>query len=146
VFGDVAGSTNLHPLALEWATDPNGINQVGCVYNIQGFELDYVGVIWGKDLVYRFDAADWVGDKRESADQVVKRSKERFVDLVKNTYRVLLSRGLKGCYVHFLDKETEQFVRSRMEQGRSAEPALLRVAESAAKYGSASDPSESDDT
>ena len=134
------------PSASLWATDPNGINQVGCVYNIQGFELDYVGVIWGKDLVYRFDAADWVGDKRESADQVVKRSKERFVDLVKNAYRVLLSRGLKGCYVHFLDKETEQFVRSRMEQGNGAEPALLRVAESAAKYGSASDPSEPDDT
>ncbi len=116
------------PSASLWATDPNGISQVGCVYNIQGFELDYIGVIWGRDLVYRFDQQGWIGEKTESRDNVVKRSKERFVDLVKNTYRVLLSRGMKGCYVYFMDKETEQFVRSRMEaaepepQSRVAEP------------------------
>lgn len=103
------------PSASLWATDPDGINQIGCVYNIQGFELDYIGVIWGKDLVYDFDKQNWVGNKKESADQVVKRSKEQFVDLVKNTYRVLLSRGLKGCYVYFMDKDTERYFRTRME-------------------------------
>jgi hypothetical protein len=117
------------PSASLWATDPTGIEQVGCVYNIQGFELDYVGVIWGRDLVYDFAAQAWVGNKKESSDQVVKRSKERFVDLVKNTYRVLLSRGLRGCYVYFMDKDTETFVRTRMEApdssrlDRAAEPA-----------------------
>ena len=45
----------------------------------------------------------------------MKRGKGRFTEFVKNTYRVLLSRGLKGCYVHFMDKGTERFVRSRME-------------------------------
>jgi uncharacterized protein len=108
------------PSASLWATDPNGINQIGCVYNIQGFELDYVGVIWGRDLRYDFDGQAWIGDKSESADSVVKRSKEKFVDLVKNTYRVLLSRGIKGCYVHFMDRDTERFVRSRMEVGADA--------------------------
>jgi SOS-response transcriptional repressor LexA len=103
------------PSASLWATDPNGINQVGCVYNIQGFELDYIGVIWGRDLRYDLDQQSWIGDKKESADSVVKRSKEQFVDLVKNTYRVLLSRGIKGCYVYFMDRDTERFVRSRME-------------------------------
>jgi uncharacterized protein len=103
------------PPAALWATDANGIDQIGCVYNIQGFELDYVGVIWGRDLVYRFAEQTWVGDKTQSADSIVKRSKEKFAELVKNTYRVLLSRGLKGCYVHFMDKETENFIRSRME-------------------------------
>jgi hypothetical protein len=113
------GSSHLAPgipSASLWATDPNGINQIGCVYNIQGFELDYVGVIWGRDLRYDLDRQVWVGDKGESADSVVKRSKEKFVDLVKNTYRVLLSRGMKGCYVYFMDKDTERFVRSRIEQ------------------------------
>jgi hypothetical protein len=112
-------ASGIPPAAL-WATDPSGINQIGCVYNIQGFELDYVGVIWGKDLRYDLDAQTWIGDKKYSADSVVKRSKERFVDLVKNTYRVLLSRGIKGCYVHFMDKDTERFVRSRMEMPRFA--------------------------
>jgi DUF2075 family protein len=112
------GSNNLAPgipSASLWATEPAGIDQIGCVYNIQGFELDYVGVIWGEDLVYRFDKNEWIGDRTKSADNVVKRSEAAFVDLVKNTYRVLLSRGMKGCYVHFMDKETEQFVRSRLE-------------------------------
>ena len=45
----------------------------------------------------------------------MKRSKDKFVDLVKNTYRVLLSRGMKGCYVHFMNKETERFFKSRIE-------------------------------
>jgi len=117
------------PPASLWATDPNGINQIGCVYNIQGFELDYVGVIWGKDLRYNLDRQEWVGDKTQSADSVVKRSKEQFVDLVKNTYRVLLSRGLKGCYVFFMDRDTDRFVHSRMETTRewptTAETRLL---------------------
>jgi DUF2075 family protein len=103
------------PSAALWATDPRGIEQVGCVYTIQGFELDFVGVIWGPDLRYDSDRNVWIGDKTASADSVVKRSKDKFIDLVKNTYRVLLSRGLKGCYVYFMDKDTERFVRSRLE-------------------------------
>ncbi len=98
-----------------WATDPGGIEQVGCVYTAQGFEVDYIGVIWGKDLTYDLDQQTWVGNKQESHDRSVKQSKADFVQLVKNTYRVLLSRGMKGCYVCFLDKNTERFVRSRMD-------------------------------
>lgn len=98
-----------------WANDPKGIEQVGCIYTAQGFEFDYVGVIFGEDLVYDWDTQAWVGQSERSHDTVVRRSKQQFVDLVKNTYRVLLSRGLKGCYVHFLDKDTERFVRSRVE-------------------------------
>jgi hypothetical protein len=124
------------PSAALWATDPNGIEQIGCVYNIQGFELDYVGVIWGLDLRYDFDAQAWIGDKKHSADSVVKRSKEQFLDLVKNTYRVLLSRGLKGCYVHFLDKETERFVRSRLELLRPDETRVSKAAEEKEQYES----------
>jgi DUF2075 family protein len=98
-------------------------------------ELDYVGVIWGPDLVYDLDNQTWVGHKEKSSDRPVKRSKDRFVDLVKNTYRVLLSRGMKGCYVYFMDKDTERFVRSRMEV--VAPPALPKAAEAEPpEYGS----------
>ncbi len=108
------------PKAFLWAHHPGGINQIGCIYTAQGFEFDCVGVIFGKDLVYRFDRQEWIGDRQQSHDSVVKRSGDRFTDLVKNTYRVLLSRGMKGCYVHFMDKETEHFFRSRMESEKSA--------------------------
>lgn len=103
------------PKASLWAHDPNGIEQIGCIYTAQGFEFDYVGVIIGPDLRYSFDSRSWGGFPDASHDTVVRRSKKNFVDLVKNSYRVLLSRGLKGCYVHFMDKETEMFVQSRIE-------------------------------
>jgi DUF2075 family protein len=98
-----------------WASDPRGIEQVGCVYTAQGFEYDYAGVIWGPDLRYDPVQGSWVGDPKASYDKVVQRSKGAFTDLVKNTYRVLLTRGMKGCYVYFVDEATRNFVRSRME-------------------------------
>ena len=104
-----------------WAHDPNGINQVGCVYTAQGFEFDYIGVIFGRDLGYDLDKQTWVGRPDELADSVVKRSKGQFLELVKNVYRVLLSRGLKGCYVYFMDKDTERFFKSRLELNEVAE-------------------------
>jgi DUF2075 family protein/phage repressor protein C with HTH and peptisase S24 domain len=103
------------PPASLWAYDPNGLNQVGCIYTAQGFEFDYVGVIFGEDLVYDFDKQEWVGDQSKSSDSVVKRSADKFIDLVKHTYRVLLSRGMKGCYVYFMNKDTERFFKSRIE-------------------------------
>jgi len=103
------------PKAPLWAYDPNGIEQIGCIYTAQGFEFDYVGVIFGPDLRYSFDSQGWEGHPESSFDAIVKTSGDSFVDLVKNSYRVLLSRGLKGCFVHFMDKETEKFVKSRIE-------------------------------
>jgi DUF2075 family protein len=98
-----------------WAYDPNGIDQIGCIYTAQGFEFDYVGVIFGDDLVYDPQLGGWKGNPKKSADSVVKRSAGDFLGFVKNTYRVLLTRGLKGCYVYFMDKATENFFRSRLE-------------------------------
>jgi len=103
------------PLESLWAYESGGINQIGCIYTAQGFEFDYVGVIFGKDLIFDATNATWVGDPSQSADSVVRRSKDNFLRNVKNTYRVLLSRGMKGCYVAFLDIATENFFRSRIE-------------------------------
>jgi DUF2075 family protein len=101
-----------------WASESGGINQVGCVYTAQGFEFDYVGVIWGKDLVYR-PGRGWVGQSEFSEDSVVKRgaksNPEEFLKLVKHTYRVLLTRGLKGCFIYIEDEQTRNFVMSRIE-------------------------------
>lgn len=99
-----------------WATDEGGLDQVGCVYTAQGFEFEYVGVIFGNDLVYR-PREGWIGRPEFSQDSGLKRGTdaETFTDLVKNTYRVLLSRGLKGCYVYFMDDTTRDFVESRID-------------------------------
>jgi uncharacterized protein len=100
-----------------WATEPGGIEQVGCIYTAQGFEFDYVGVVFGNDLVYR-PRRGWIGRREYSHDNGLKRglNEEEFTKLVKHTYRVLLSRGLKGCYVHFTDDKTRDFVESRIDR------------------------------
>jgi len=110
------------PKANFWASDPGGIEQVGCVYTAQGFEYDYAGVIFGRDLVYRVRDG-WVGQPEFSHDSVVRRSARRdpagFTRMVQHTYRVLLTRGMLGCFVYFQDDATRDFFLSRMER-RSA--------------------------
>jgi DUF2075 family protein len=105
------------PKSNYWASDPGGVDQVGCIYTAQGFEYDYAGVIWGRDLVYR-SKEGWVAQPEYSKDSVVRRSAKAgdFRSLVKHTYRVLLTRGLAGCYVYFEDPETADFIRSRIER------------------------------
>ena len=112
---------------------PEGIDQVGCVYTAQGFEFDYVGVIFGPDLVYRTIDGGWVGQRDQSHDRVVRRgvTEQEFTDFVKSTYRVLLTRGLRGCYVYFMDAPTRDFVLSRCER---ILPAALNAAQTAREF------------
>ncbi|MFJ5738417.1 DNA/RNA helicase domain-containing protein [Streptomyces microflavus] len=110
VFGDraVAGA----PPAALWATDPAGFGQVGCVYTAQGFEYDWSGVIIGPDLVWRNDR--WVTDRTASKDPVFKKSNpDADVDrLIRNTYKVLLTRGMIGTVVYSTDAETRHKLRA----------------------------------
>ena len=99
----------------EWAYRPEGFKQVGCIYTAQGFEFDYIGVIVGDDLAYDEKTNSLEGNISATKDPTLKKSKENFGSHVKNIYRTLLSRGMKGCYVYFTNKETEGFFRSRME-------------------------------
>ncbi|MFI0237268.1 DNA/RNA helicase domain-containing protein [Streptomyces sp. NPDC016845] len=109
VFGDrsVGGA----PPAALWATDPAGFGQVGCVYTAQGFEYDWSGVIIGPDLVWRGDR--WVTDRSASKDPVFKKSAlDADVDrLIRNTYKVLLTRGMIGTVVYSTDAETREKLR-----------------------------------
>ncbi|MEU0724617.1 DUF2075 domain-containing protein [Streptomyces sp. NPDC006140] len=98
------------PSAL-WATDPAGFGQIGCVYTAQGFEYDWSGVIIGPDLVWRGDR--WITDRTASKDPVFKRSTpDADVDrLIRNTYKVLLTRGMVGTVVYSTDAETQHKLR-----------------------------------
>jgi hypothetical protein len=73
------------------ASEPAGLEQVGCVYTAQGFEFDYIGVIVGPDLVYRAMDGGWFGQPEQSKDRIVSRGVtcEEFTRYVKSTYRVL---------------------------------------------------------
>ena len=103
-----------HPYTL-WATTEAGERQIGCIYSAQGFEFDRVGVIWGPDLVWRTDR--WVAQKQRSFDRPVKASKDMLV-LVRNAYRVLLTRGLRGARLLILDDETRRHVEALLSEAK----------------------------
>ncbi|WP_432011634.1 DNA/RNA helicase domain-containing protein [Streptomyces cucumeris] len=120
VYGDraVAGA----PPAALWATDDAGFGQVGCVYTAQGFEYDWSGVIIGPDLVWRDDR--WVVDRAASKDPVFKKSTpdDQVRRLVRNTYKVLLTRGMVGTVIYSTDAETRAKLRElvKAEVGATA--------------------------
>ena len=104
-------ATNLAPgipLAALWAYNMQELINLGSIYTIQGFEFDYVGVIIGKDLIFDLEKQMLIGKPENSADKQVKRANSDFLKYVRNAYRVFLTRGMKGCYVYFLDKQKEQ--------------------------------------
>jgi hypothetical protein len=92
-----------------WASDPAGFGQIGCVYTAQGFEYDYAGVILGPDLVWRSD--HWEAQPQRSYDSQVKRGDaSQFDRAVRNTYKVLLTRGMRGATVFSTDPETQSLL------------------------------------
>ncbi|WP_238916839.1 DUF2075 domain-containing protein [Clostridium sp. YIM B02555] len=108
-----------------WAIDKESVNECGCIHTCQGLEFDYVGVIIGQDL--RFENGKLVTDffKRAKTDKslngvkkLYKEDKEKALkisdELIKNTYRILMTRGLKGCYIWCEDKSLANYFKDRL--------------------------------
>jgi uncharacterized protein len=98
----------------KWATDDSGMQQVGTVYTAQGFEFDYIAVIFGNDLIYDPSASTWRAVPEHSHDTQVRRNNPKLLEHLASVYRVLLSRAHKGVYVYFMDKSTERFFRTQL--------------------------------
>jgi DUF2075 family protein len=119
-----------------WIVTPGSVEQVGCIHTCQGLELDYVGVIIGPDMAWRDGRIVTDASKRASSDQSVKGLKKmrqsdpqkaaQLADMiVKNTYRTLMTRGMKGCYVYCTDTALAEHLRSRI---RSSVPVPVDTA------------------
>lgn len=112
--------------------DRESVNQVGCIHTSQGLELDYAGVIIGNDLRYENGKVITDFTKRAKTDQSIKGLKKlmkenydeanRIADeIIKNTYRVLMSRGQKGCYIYCEDKALAAYIRNRVSLAKEIE-------------------------
>ena len=121
IIGDFKSSWNLKH-GEPFATRENAINEVGCIHNVQGLEFDYIGVIIGPDLIYQNGKV--ITDYKERANTekslyglqvLMKQDKEYYEKLadtiIRNTYRVLLTRGLKGCYVYACDPKLQKHLK-----------------------------------
>ncbi|WP_127023555.1 DUF2075 domain-containing protein [Flagellimonas beolgyonensis] len=104
----------------KWIIDPNSVSEIGCIHTAQGLEVDYIGVIIGNDLIVRNDEVLVNPKARDSGDRTVfgwkkgikedpKYWKPLLKTIIKNTYRTLMTRGMKGCYIYCTDVETSDY-------------------------------------
>lgn len=109
-----------------WMVSPESVNEVGCIHTCQGLEVDYIGVIVGRDLIVRNGRVLTRPEMRARSDNSVKGLKKMLTsdpeaarkladEIIKNTYRTLMTRGMKGCYVYFEDAEAAEFFRGRIK-------------------------------
>lgn len=107
-----------------FALSPTSINEAGCIHTTQGLEFEYVGVIIGDDLRYEGDHVVTDYTKRAGTDQSIKGLKKmeredpkhalKLADeIIKNTYRTLMTRGMKGCYVYATDPNLRSYLKER---------------------------------
>jgi len=97
-----------------WAIEPEGVNQVGCIFSIQGFEIDYIGVILGNDI--RYDEKNdclvgVIGNNRA----VTSNDNRIYTRHIRNAYRVLMSRGRKGCFIYSIDPNVSAFIKRNLK-------------------------------
>ena len=122
VIGDYKATWNLNSDGQAWIIQPDSVSEVGCVHTSQGLEVDYIGVIIGPDLIVRKGKVITDASQRASTDKSVygwkKQMKEdpvvtaaRLDSIIKNTYRTLMTRGQRGCYIYCTDKETADYFR-----------------------------------
>lgn len=103
-----------------WAIDKNSFEQVGCIHTSQGLEFDYVGVIIGRDL--RFENGHVITDASQhprsdisfKCDNNANCSPELADAIIRNTYKTLLTRGQKGCYIYCEDKSLEIYIKEKL--------------------------------
>ena len=128
-----------------WITAHDSVRQIGCIHTCQGLEVDYIGVIIGPDLVARNGQVQPQPEKRSKQDQSIKGFKKAMKSepaaarakagaIIRNTYRTLMTRGMKGCYVYCTDPRMAELLRGRISS-MDSELQLRKVAEEAANYG-----------
>ncbi|HBP28038.1 MAG: DNA/RNA helicase domain-containing protein [Advenella sp.] len=115
-----------------WIIAPESIEQVGCIHTCQGLEVDYIGVIIGPDFIVRDGQIITRAEERDRHDKSIRGYKTRLKTdpeqvraevglIIKNTYRTLMTRGMKGCYVYCTDEETAEYFRTMIRSNSSVQ-------------------------
>jgi DUF2075 family protein len=116
---------NLASQGGEWIIHKGSVEEIGCIHTCQGLELDYVGVIVGPDLIFEAGKLQTDPSARAKTDRSLHGYKKEFKvdpesasnkadEIIRNTYRTLMSRGMKGCYVYFTDEVTAKYFKSQL--------------------------------
>lgn len=125
IGNDYTRQWNLDQDGSLWIIAPNSVEQVGCIHTCQGLEVDYIGVIIGPDLIVRDGQVVTSPHARDKHDKSIRGWKKLMKEkpdlaqqetdlIIKNTYRTLMTRGMKGCYLYCTDPETAEYFASRL--------------------------------
>ena len=101
-----------------WAINPDSFEEIGCIHTAQGLEFDYVGVFIGKDLTYNpvtrsIETHREAISNDDNSSGIRSAAPAKAHQLILNTYKTLLTRGQKGCYVYCEDPELRKFIKSK---------------------------------
>jgi len=118
---------NLESQGSEWIIQLDSVNEIGCIHTCQGLELDYVGVIVGPDLVIGGQGLVTDPAARAKTDRSLhgfkkelkvdgEKAMKKADEIIRNTYRTLMTRGMKGCYVYFSDPTTAEYFKTRLSE------------------------------
>jgi len=128
VIGEYQATWNLDTDGQAWIIKPRSVSEVGCIHTCQGLEVDYIGVIIGPDLIVRDGKIITVPEARASSDKSIHGWKKLIKEdpevikaqldaIIKNTYRTLMTRGQKGCYMYSTDEETNLYFKNYLDIG-----------------------------
>lgn len=109
-----------------WIVSPESVKEIGCIHTCQGLEVDYIGVIIGPDLIVRNSKVITQPVARARSDRSIRgykkllernpdEIKETLRAIIKNTYRTLMTRGMKGCYAYFTDREAADYFKAALK-------------------------------
>ncbi|MEX2964336.1 DNA/RNA helicase domain-containing protein [Microbulbifer sp. TYP-18] len=112
-----------------WIISPESVREIGCIHTCQGLEVDYIGVIIGPDFVVRNGKVVTDPSKRDGRDKTIRDYKKLLEEnsneaaritsaIIKNTYRTLMTRGIKGCYLFCTDPETNEYFSRLIDRAR----------------------------
>ena len=110
-----------------FALDETSIDEIGCIHTSQGLEFDYVGLIIGDDMRYENHHIVTDFSKRAKTDQSMKgikkldkqdhcKAEEKADEIIKNTYRTLMTRGMKGCYIYCTDQNLRNYLKQKIQR------------------------------
>lgn len=121
-----------------FAVDPNSIDEVGCIHTSQGMEFEYVGLIIGDDLLYRNGQIITDYTKHPAGSGEFKRphqkkpkpeDREIFDRIIRNTYKVLFTRGQKGLYLYVMDADLKNYLEEEIDRIKKTQARLMAYAE-----------------
>ncbi|MBU1083178.1 DUF2075 domain-containing protein [Patescibacteria group bacterium] len=103
-----------------WVNSPNAVNEVGCIHTVQGYGMNYVGVIVGPELFFEESTGKISVDRSKYSDRnghagvTDPKELERYII---NIYRTLLTRGIKGTYIYIVDENLRNYFKEQFKKG-----------------------------